>query len=135
METFYRAIRELAGGEITGIVASVRDVTARKAIEIQLAEANRRLQALAARDPLTGLANRRMLDETLAREYRRAKGRKAAASTTSGCTGHQFMRSLGVDRLLRDKTRPSLPKLGPLSRSASSNYGGIRKIEADAYGR
>ncbi len=73
VETCYRAIRESAGGEITGIIASVRDVTARKAIEIQLAEANRRLRALAARDPLTGLANRRMLDETLAREYRRAK--------------------------------------------------------------
>ena len=51
----------------------MRDVTARKAVETQLAEANRRLQALAAQDPLTGLANRRMFEEALAKEYRRAK--------------------------------------------------------------
>ena len=72
-ETCYRAVRDAATGEVTGIVASVRDVSARKAVEDQLSEANARLEFLSSHDSLTGLANRRAFDETLAREYRRLR--------------------------------------------------------------
>jgi diguanylate cyclase (GGDEF)-like protein/PAS domain S-box-containing protein len=72
-ETCYRAVRDAATGEVTGIVASVRDVSARKAVEDQLCEANARLEFLSSHDGLTGLANRRAFDEALAREYRRAR--------------------------------------------------------------
>lgn len=40
--------------------------------QAQLAQANRRLEHLSATDPLTGLANRRKLDEILDQEWRRA---------------------------------------------------------------
>jgi diguanylate cyclase (GGDEF)-like protein/PAS domain S-box-containing protein len=71
-ETCYRAVRDPTTGAVSGIVASVRDISARKAIEDQLAEANARLAILSAQDGLTGLANRRIFDEAFAREYRRA---------------------------------------------------------------
>lgn len=71
-ETCYRAMRDAATREVTGIVASVRDISARKAVEEQLAEANARLAILSSQDGLTGLANRRIFDEAFAREYRRA---------------------------------------------------------------
>ena len=79
-ETSYRAVRDAAGGAVTGIVASVRDISARKAVEEQLADANARLAILSSRDGLTGLANRRSFDEAFAVEYRRAmrEGRSIA---------------------------------------------------------
>ena len=55
-----------------GFVVSVRDVTRRKEAEDQLADANRRLEALANQDGLTGLANRRQFDAALEAEARRA---------------------------------------------------------------
>jgi diguanylate cyclase (GGDEF)-like protein len=65
--------------EDNGVLAVMRDVTARKQAEdalaevnAQLAEANRALEALALRDGLTGLANRRGFDAQLAEEWRRA---------------------------------------------------------------
>src|SRR5579885_2088467 len=62
--------RRLAGG--SGLVLTTREVTRRKEAENQLADANRQLAELAARDALTGLANRRRFDEVLAIETRRA---------------------------------------------------------------
>lgn len=64
-----------------------RDVTARKQTELALQDANRQLQARvdeveslqaqlreqSIRDPLTGAYNRRYLDETLEREFKRAE--------------------------------------------------------------
>ncbi|HXT08915.1 MAG TPA: sensor domain-containing diguanylate cyclase [Roseiarcus sp.] len=71
-ETSYRAVRDATTGEVTGLVASVRDVSARKVVEEQLAEANARLAILSSQDGLTGLANRRTFDEAFQREKRRA---------------------------------------------------------------
>ncbi len=72
VETQYRALKDPGTGALTGIIASVRDISARKAVEDQLAEAYQRLEALAREDGLTGLANRRTFDDALSREYRRS---------------------------------------------------------------
>lgn len=53
-------------------VINLRGIAARKAIEDELQLAQRKLQELATTDPLTGLANRRRLDETLTMEFARA---------------------------------------------------------------
>ena len=55
----------------TGLIASLSEITRRKAIEDQLVAANVKLEALARTDSLTGLANRRSLDESLENEFRR----------------------------------------------------------------
>ena len=56
----------------------VRDVSARKSAEDRLAEAITRLEILSSQDSLTGLANRRSFDETLAGELRRAASAERA---------------------------------------------------------
>ena len=66
IEASARLVMDDRSGEPDGIVAVVRDVTERKALE-------ERLVALARTDGLTGLANRRSFDEALAVEWRRAK--------------------------------------------------------------
>lgn len=53
------------------VVVAHEDITARKLMEIALAESNLKLEALSATDPLTGIANRRRFDEALAGEYAR----------------------------------------------------------------
>jgi diguanylate cyclase (GGDEF)-like protein/PAS domain S-box-containing protein len=53
-------------------VINLRGIAARKAIEDELERTQLRLQQLAITDPLTGLANRRKLDETLAAECARS---------------------------------------------------------------
>jgi diguanylate cyclase (GGDEF)-like protein/PAS domain S-box-containing protein len=73
VEARFRAIRDSETGAMTGIIGAVRDISARKAVEDELALANRRLQILASQDGLTGLANRRAFDETLAKERLRAR--------------------------------------------------------------
>ena len=73
VEAQYRALKDPQTGAPSGIVGTVRDISARKAIEEQLAEAHRRLEVLARQDGLTGLANRRTFDDALSREYRRAR--------------------------------------------------------------
>jgi diguanylate cyclase (GGDEF)-like protein/PAS domain S-box-containing protein len=72
MEANVRSVRDPATGAFLGLIGASRDISQRKAIEEQLAQANRRLEVLAAEDALTGLANRRAFDDALAREYRRA---------------------------------------------------------------
>jgi diguanylate cyclase (GGDEF)-like protein len=72
VESQMKAVRDPETGAFLGIVGALRDITSRKLVEDQLAEANRRLEILATRDGLTGLANRRAFDETLVREHRRA---------------------------------------------------------------
>jgi diguanylate cyclase (GGDEF)-like protein/PAS domain S-box-containing protein len=57
----------------SGYVVVTRDVSERKTFEEQLEAANRRLEDLAAQDPLTGLANRRRFEEMLSVEHRRAR--------------------------------------------------------------
>ncbi|HEX3863271.1 MAG TPA: diguanylate cyclase [Stellaceae bacterium] len=63
--------RHLADDE--GFVIATRDVTERKEVEEQLAEANRQLELIANEDALTTLANRRHFDVTLDTEFRRAQ--------------------------------------------------------------
>jgi PAS domain S-box-containing protein len=60
-------------GAIAYILGIVVDITERKQLEHQLHQANMLLQEQAIRDPLTGLHNRRYLDETLPRELQRAE--------------------------------------------------------------
>jgi diguanylate cyclase (GGDEF)-like protein len=72
VESQMKAVRDPETGAFRGIVGALRDITLRKSMEDQLAEANHRLEILATRDGLTGLANRRAFDEMLAREHRRA---------------------------------------------------------------
>ncbi|ROR32048.1 diguanylate cyclase [Inmirania thermothiophila] len=52
--------------QVVGSAALIRDITKEKQLEEELRRAS-------VTDPLTGLYNRRHLDETLAREYRRAE--------------------------------------------------------------
>ncbi len=56
-----------------GYVIISRDVSARVEMEHRLEEANRMLRGQAMQDPLTGLANRRHIDEALGVEFRRAQ--------------------------------------------------------------
>lgn len=72
METELRSIRDLENEAVLGIVGSSRDISKRKIIEDELANANRRLKLLASEDALTGLSNRRTFDEALARECEQA---------------------------------------------------------------
>jgi diguanylate cyclase (GGDEF)-like protein/PAS domain S-box-containing protein len=72
VEAQLRALKDPQTGEISGITGALRDISLRKSIEDRLADANRRLEILAAEDGLTGLPNRRVFDEALAREHDRA---------------------------------------------------------------
>jgi diguanylate cyclase (GGDEF)-like protein len=55
------------------VVTSFADITERKRAEEELRALHTRLREEAIRDPLTGLYNRRYLDETLQRELTRAR--------------------------------------------------------------
>jgi diguanylate cyclase (GGDEF)-like protein/PAS domain S-box-containing protein len=63
--------RKPAGGD--SIVLVLHDITTRQQAEEQLEEANNQLRDLAAHDFLTGLANRRALEDLLGKEFRRAQ--------------------------------------------------------------
>ena len=58
-------------GEFEGSFAIMTDINDRKVNELQLVESNRLLTELASVDSLTGIANRRIFDDTLEREYKR----------------------------------------------------------------
>ncbi len=62
-----------ARGVLEGVFVSGYDVTERIRVQEELLAAQQRLQELALTDTLTGLANRRRLDEALANEVRRAR--------------------------------------------------------------
>lgn len=62
-----------AGGSVAGISAAWMDITDRKLAEQQLASANQTLLQYAERDHLTGLFNRRYMDERLNDEITRAQ--------------------------------------------------------------
>lgn len=67
-------------GEPLGYVNVVRNISERKASEEKLQDAYLALEALASVDGLTGVANRRLFDETLRREWRRASRTKTSLS-------------------------------------------------------
>jgi diguanylate cyclase (GGDEF)-like protein/PAS domain S-box-containing protein len=118
-------------GHPTGRLVVLRDITARKQAQVALQEANQRLQAQLAeinslqdqlreqaiRDVLTGLFNRRYLEETLGRELARAKreayplglamidvdGFKAVNDAYGHKAGDLLLRALGS--LLGQQTR------------------------------
>ena len=71
VEASLRVVRDAASGAPTGILNMVRDVTERKQAEQKLQEAYRAVETLAITDSLTGLANRRRLDQCLTSEWRR----------------------------------------------------------------
>ena len=60
-----------------GYVSVAIDITAMRETERDLADLTERLSTLAATDPLTGIANRRALDELFAREMARAARQKS----------------------------------------------------------
>lgn len=60
-----------------GYVSVAIDITAMRETENDLAELTERLSALAATDPLTGIANRRALDDLFSREMARATRQKS----------------------------------------------------------
>jgi diguanylate cyclase (GGDEF)-like protein/PAS domain S-box-containing protein len=66
LETALHATRQPVTGVVDGVVAISRDMTEHKDME-------RKLEALATQDALTGLANRRAFDEKLRDEWARAK--------------------------------------------------------------
>jgi diguanylate cyclase (GGDEF)-like protein/PAS domain S-box-containing protein len=76
VEARLRAVIDPQTAACSGIVGTLRDISARKALEEAAADANRRLRALAGEDGLTGLANRRAFDDALAGEYWRSKREK-----------------------------------------------------------
>lgn len=53
----FRTLRDEETGAPSGIIGALRDISARKAVEDQLATAYKRLEVLAREDGLTGLAN------------------------------------------------------------------------------
>jgi len=71
LETVFSLIREQNTGTPAEIVAVTRDISRRKQVEEQLADANRHLEVLASTDGLTGIANRRRFDAFLTHEWRR----------------------------------------------------------------
>ena len=71
-EASLRMVRDSVTGRPAEILNIVRDISERKRAEQQLQEAYRALEELAITDALTGLANRRRFDDSLASEWRRA---------------------------------------------------------------
>jgi diguanylate cyclase (GGDEF)-like protein/PAS domain S-box-containing protein len=71
IESSLRTVCDPRSGLSTGILNIVRDITERKLVEKRLLEAYHAVEALAATDGLTGLANRRRFDQCLVSEWRR----------------------------------------------------------------
>ena len=70
----------LCGSMTAMAILTAGNVRQRRMVEQRLNIANRQLQALAATDSLTGLANRRVYDEVLARELRRSSRTRSELS-------------------------------------------------------
>lgn len=72
LESNISLVRDPATKEPTGFVYILRDISERKIAEDKLQDAFNIAEQLAMVDGLTGVANRRLLDETLNREWMRA---------------------------------------------------------------
>jgi diguanylate cyclase (GGDEF)-like protein/PAS domain S-box-containing protein len=73
LEATTRLMRNEQTGEPSGFVYVLRDIGDRKAAEVQMQSAFDTVERLAMMDGLTGVANRRLLDETLHREWLSAR--------------------------------------------------------------
>ncbi len=72
LEANVRLFRDSLTSEPAGFVYVLRDISERKVAESKLQDAFNTVEQLALVDGLTGVANRRLLDETLSREWARA---------------------------------------------------------------
>jgi diguanylate cyclase (GGDEF)-like protein/PAS domain S-box-containing protein len=72
VEASLRIVRDPETGARAKVLNIVRDISERKRAEQQLQEAYNAVEALAVTDGLTGLANRRRLDQYLTSEWRRS---------------------------------------------------------------
>ena len=72
LESNIRLFRDSATGDAAGFVYILRDISERKVAEDKLQDAFHTVEQLAMVDGLTGVANRRLMDETLNREWMRA---------------------------------------------------------------
>lgn len=72
LEANVRLFRDTSTNEPAGFVYVKRDISERKVAESKLQDAFNTVEQLALVDGLTGVANRRLLDETLGREWARA---------------------------------------------------------------
>ncbi len=72
VESSMRLYRDATTGEPAGFVYVLRDISERKLAEDKLQDAFHTVEQLALVDGLTGVANRRLMDETLNREWMRA---------------------------------------------------------------
>jgi diguanylate cyclase (GGDEF)-like protein/PAS domain S-box-containing protein len=80
VESSLRVLRDPATGIRSGILIIVRDISERKVAEELLMQAHAAVERLAVVDALTGLANRRRFDESLAAEWHRAMRDRAPLS-------------------------------------------------------
>ena len=69
LEATARLLRDEESGEPSGFVCVLRDVSERKAAEDRMLQAYEQVEQLALVDGLTGIANRRLLDQVLHREW------------------------------------------------------------------
>jgi diguanylate cyclase (GGDEF)-like protein/PAS domain S-box-containing protein len=72
MEAHMRMLREPVSGQPHEIISTARDISERIAADQKLKAAYLGMERLASLDGLTALANRRVFDETIEREWRRA---------------------------------------------------------------
>ena len=72
LESNIRLFRDAVTGDAAGFVYILRDISERKIAEDKLQDAFHTVEQLAMVDGLTGVANRRLMDETLTREWMRA---------------------------------------------------------------
>jgi len=72
LESNIRLFRDAATDEPAGFVYILRDISERKIAEEKLQDAFHTVEQLAMVDGLTGVANRRFMDDTLTREWMRA---------------------------------------------------------------
>ncbi len=72
LESSIRLFRDTITSEPAGFVFILRDISERKLAEEKLQDAFHTVEQLAMVDGLTGIANRRLMDETLSREWMRA---------------------------------------------------------------
>lgn len=80
LESTARLLRNEKTNEPYGFVYVLRDISDRKAAEEQMQEAFQTVERLAMLDGLTGLPNRRVLDQTLNREWVSSKRDRTALS-------------------------------------------------------